>query len=270
MKTRILTAVILVPALLAILFIAPKFMTAIVFALLCAVAAFEMLFNTRLIKHRRLIIYAMITAFIVPLWSFWGASATLGQIGLLIFVGLMFMEIMISGMELPLEKTAVCFFAGVVIPYMLSSIVRIIAMDNGRYFVIVPFVVGFLSDTGAYFIGCRFGRHKLAPVISPKKSVEGVFGGIVFAVVGMLIYGLIMQFGFHFKVNYGAVALYGLLGTACGVFGDLCFSVIKRQSKLKDYGMLFPGHGGVLDRFDSMVFVGVAMEVLLKLLPVVI
>lgn len=269
MKLRIVTAVVLVPLLLAILFLAPTVVTAFLFSLLCAVGAYELLHNTGLVRHRRLIAYAMVSALLMPLWSFWGMEAVWGKIGILVFVILLFMEIMISNMELKFSKLAVCAFAGLVIPYLLSAIVRIIAMDNGRYYVIIPFVVGFLSDTGAYFIGCSFGKHKLAPTISPKKSVEGVFGGVGFAVVGMIVYGLIMQFAFGFEVNYGAVALYGLLGTACGVFGDLCFSVIKRQAGIKDYGNLFPGHGGVLDRFDSMVLVGAAMELLLEVFPVV-
>lgn len=269
MKLRILTAVILVPALLAVLFVAPKFLTALLFSVLCAVAAYEMLRNTELVRHVRLVAYAMLAAFAVPLWSFWGMDPTWGQIGILLFFALLFMEMMLSQTKLRIEKVALCVFAGILIPYLLSGIVRIMAMDNGRYFVIIPFVVAFLSDTGAYFIGCRFGKHKLAPVISPNKSIEGVFGGIAFAIAGMLIYGLIMQFGFYYQVNFGAVALYGLLGSLCGVFGDLCFSVVKRQTGIKDYGTLFPGHGGVLDRFDSMVVVGAAMELMLALLPVV-
>lgn len=261
---------ILVPALLAILFIAPKFMTALLFGVICAFAAYEMLYNTELIRHVRLVAYAMLAAFLIPLWSFWGMEPVWGRIGILIFFALMFMEMMLSHGKLRFEKVAMCAFAGLLIPYLLSGIVRIMAMENGRYFVIIPFVVGFLSDTGAYFIGCKFGKHKLAPVISPHKSVEGVFGGIAFAIVGMMIYGLVMQFGFYFDVNYAAVALYGLLGSLCGVFGDLCFSVIKRQTGIKDYGNLIPGHGGALDRFDSLVMVGAAMELMLHLLPVVV
>ena len=85
----------------------------------------------------------------------------------------------------------------------------------------------------------------------------------------MLDYGLILQFGFHFRVNFGYIVFYGLFGTACGVFGDLCFSVVKRQTGLKDYGNLIPGHGGVLDRFDSMMVVAPVVELLLELLPMV-
>jgi len=269
LKTRLIASAVLVPALLAILFAAPKFMTALLFAVLCAFAAFELLHNTELVRHIRLTAYSMIFAFLIPIWSFYGMPSVWGRLGVLVFFVLMFMEMMLSHIKLRFEKIAVCVFAGLIFPVLLSSVVRILAATNGRYFVLVPFVVGFLSDTGAYFIGCRFGKRKLAPVISPNKSVEGVLGGVAFAVAGMLIYGLIMHFGFHFRVNFVCTLLYGVVGTACGVFGDLCFSVIKRQTGLKDYGNLIPGHGGVLDRFDSMMVVAPAVELMLELLPMV-
>ncbi len=269
MKLRIITAAVLVPARLAILFVAPKFVTALLFGVFCAVAVYEMLYNTKLVHHIRLIAYSMLAAFLVPLWCFWGMDPIWGKLGVFIFFALLFMEAMLAKTKLRIERLALCVFAGLLIPYLLSSFVRIIAMEYGRYFVIIPFIVGFLSDTGAYFVGCRFGKHKLAPVISPNKSIEGVVGGLACAIVGMLIYGIVMRFAFRFDVNFLAVLLYGFVGALCGVFGDLCFSVIKRQTGIKDYGNLFPGHGGVLDRFDSMVMVGAAMELLLVLIPLV-
>ena len=162
-----------------------------------------------------------------------------------------------------------CAAAGLLNPFLLCSLMRILAMDFGRYLVLIPFAVAFMSDSGAYFVGCRFGRHKLAPVISPKKSVEGVFGGVVFSVLGMLIYALVIDLVFDYQISYVNAAVYGFIGSLGGVFGDLCFSVIKRQTGIKDYGNLLPGHGGVLDRFDSMLVVGPVVELLLIVLPVV-
>ena len=143
-------------------------------------------------------------------------------------------------------------------------------MEQGRFYILIPFVLAFLSDTGAYFTGLSFGKHKLAPVISPKKTVEGVIGGVAGAVLGMLLYCAVLQLFFKFQVNYFYAVIYGILGSAAGVFGDLCFSVIKRQTGIKDYGKLFPGHGGILDRFDSMMVVAPLVEVLILLLPVVV
>ena len=131
-------------------------------------------------------------------------------------------------------------------------------------------MLAFLSDTGAYFAGLKFGKHKLAPVISPKKTVEGVVGGVLGAVLGMVIYCAVLNLGFQFRVNYLYAVVYGILGSAAGVFGDLCFSVIKRQTGIKDYGNLFPGHGGILDRFDSMMVVAPLVEVLMLIIPVVV
>ena len=93
---------------------------------------------------------------------------------------------------------------------------------------------------------------------------------ILGAVLGMLVYCVVMQVFFQFQVNYLYAVLYGILGSAASVFGDLCFSVIKRQTGIKDYGKLFPGHGGILDRFDSMMVVAPLVEILMLLLPVAV
>ena len=155
-------------------------------------------------------------------------------------------------------------------PYLLGAVVRIHSQDAGRYLILLPFVIAFLSDTGAYFAGYFFGKHKLAPVISPKKTVEGLVGGVITAILGVVIYCVILRFAFDFEVNWICVPAYGLLGSLAGVFGDLCFSVIKRQTGIKDYGNLIPGHGGIFDRFDSMVVVAPLVELLLLTIPMVV
>lgn len=270
MKTRILTAVVLVPLLLAVLLAAPKILTAILFCVLCAVGALEILYNTKLINHFRMTVYSVLIAAFIPMWCYYGMDNRWGLAAVFVFVALLFMEAILSYPTVKFESICICLTGGLLIPYLLSSLVRIIASPVGRYVILVPFIVAFLSDSGAYFIGCRFGRHKLAPLISPKKSIEGVFGGAAAAILGMMIYALVMQFGFKFQVNYGFALVYAILGSMAGVFGDLCFSVIKRQSGIKDYGNLFPGHGGVLDRFDSMILVSPLIELLLIILPVVV
>ena len=127
-----------------------------------------------------------------------------------------------------------------------------------------------MSDTGAYFTGYFLGKHKLAPVISPKKTVEGLIGGVFGAIVGVVAYALAMKFYLGFAVNYYYIPVYGILGSFGAVLGDLCFSVIKRQTGIKDYGNLIPGHGGILDRFDSMVVVAPLVEVLMLYIPMVV
>lgn len=270
MKKRIIAAAVLVPILLVIVLLAPKVCTAILFGLVASLAAYELLQGTGLVRHGRLVIYSMLAAFLVQLWSFYGCSRLWGLLGLLAFFGLMFMEMMLSQMKLKFSKIAMCFVAGLILPYFLGSLSRIMSLEHGRWLIMIPFIVAFLSDTGAYFVGCRWGIHKLAPNISPKKSVEGMLGGIIAAVLGMLIFALIAALGLKTRVSYAYAFVYGVVGSLAGVFGDLCFSVIKRQTGIKDYGNLIPGHGGALDRFDSMLVVAPLVEVLLMLIPVVV
>ena len=270
MKKRIITAAVLVPILLIVLYALPKSVAAVIVSLLCGIGAHELLYRTGLVRHVRLVAYSVAAAVFMPLWTYFGWADVLGKAVVLILIGLLFMEIMLSGLKLRVEKVALCVFGGLMIPYLFSSLIRILTPDGGRYVVLIPFVLAFLSDTGGYFIGCRFGSHKLAPVISPKKSVEGVFGGVSFAVIGMLLYCLILALVFKCQVNYGYALVYGVAGSLAGVFGDLCFSVIKRQTGIKDYGNLIPGHGGVLDRFDSMLVVCPLVELMLAVFPVVV
>ena len=110
----------------------------------------------------------------------------------------------------------------------------------------------------------------MCPNISPKKSWEGFFGGITVAVIVMLLYALVLQHIVDYNVNISLALLYGLLGALGSVFGDLMMSVIKRQTGIKDYGRLIPGHGGILDRFDSVLITAPLTEALLLTLPMVV
>ncbi|MDO4301850.1 MAG: phosphatidate cytidylyltransferase [Clostridia bacterium] len=138
------------------------------------------------------------------------------------------------------------FYLGV----LLSLICPI--RDNSIYLVWMPFIFAFVSDTGAYFIGSKFGKHKLTPELSPKKSVEGAIGGVVSTAIVTAICALALD-----SSSVGYISLFAILGAAGSViaqFGDLAASSIKRYAGIKDYGKLMPGHGGVLDRFDSVLF----------------
>ena len=125
-------------------------------------------------------------------------------------------------------------------------------MENGVYLFLLPFIGAWVSDTFAYFTGRFLGRHKLAPIISPKKTIEGSIGGIVFAVGVFALYGVILS-SRGLIPNYLALCLAGLFVSILSQIGDLALSLVKREYGIKDYGKLFPGHGGVLDRFDSVI-----------------
>ena len=271
MKTRIIAAAVLIPILLVLVLFAPKMFAAVILAVLMSIGSYELLYRTHLVHHSRLVVYAAVMAFAVTMWSHAGAIHAWLLIGMLLYTFVLFAEMMHDHVKVRIEMIALCYLAGFVVPFLISSLIRILAMTIGRQVVLIPFVVAFMSDGGAYFAGLKFGKHKLAPVVSPNKTIEGALGGLAAAMVGMLIYAIVLDLGFpRFKVNYGIAILYGLIGSIAGVFGDLCFSIIKRQTGIKDYGNLIPGHGGVLDRLDSMMMVAPLMEALLLLAPVVI
>lgn len=269
MKKRAVSAAVLIPILVLVVFFAPKNIGAVIMALMLGISAYELLYRTKFVVRPRLVAYSVVMAFGVGLWSFYGAGR--GTF-LLLSAGyflLLFIEMMIDHIKVRLEQLGICFIAGLIIPYFLSSLLRIFATTNGRYMIVIPLLVAFASDAGAYFVGVKFGRHKLAPVVSPNKTIEGLLGGLASGLLGMLLYGLILQLFLGFQVNFLLTFVYGLLGAGIGTMGDLCFSTMKRQAGLKDFGNLIPGHGGALDRLDSLTLVAPLMEALLLLAPIV-
>ena len=269
MKTRILAAAFLVPALLLVVLVLPKELAAILMGVLQAIASYELLYRTKLVTKAKLVIYCEVMAFAIAIWSFYGAIHAYFVLMMLIYFLMMFGEMMRDHVKMRFEALSMCFVGGLVVPYLMSSVVRILAMNIGRYVILIPFIVACVCDAGAYFVGVRFGRHKLAPVVSPNKTIEGALGGIAAGIVCMLLYAVILDWPLKFDVNYGAAIIYGVLGCLAGELGDLCFSVIKRQTGIKDYGNLIPGHGGVLDRFDSILAVSPLIEALLLIMPVI-
>ena len=270
MLKRILTAVVGVPLLLGVLLFLPSVGTAVLVGVMSAVAVYELLWGTFFNDTATTEIYTSFIAFLSVLWSNFGMEHAWAVAGFLLYCALMFGEMLIHHGKLPFQNVAISFVAGLLLPYLLAAITRIQTIPHGHYLVLVPFVMAFMSDTFAYFVGSAMGKHKLAPNISPNKTVEGMVGGILGAMVGMVIYALVLQFAFGFTVNYIFAVIYGLLGSVAAVFGDLVFSAIKRQTGIKDYGKLIPGHGGVLDRFDSMVMVAPLAELLLLVLPLAV
>ena len=270
MKTRIIAAVILLPLLLLVVLVLPKIFTAVLFGLMAAIGARELLNGTGLVKHPRLIAYAMVMAFFVPVWSSMQIVYSLALLGALVFFAVLFGELLYSKATLKFEEIAITVVAGMLIPFLFGATVRLHSRTYGRVLILLPFVIAFLSDTGAYFAGRAFGKHKLAPVISPNKTVEGLFGGVLGAVIGVIIYCVVLQRAWQLEVRYLYVVVYGILGSLAAVFGDLCFSAVKRQTGIKDYGNLIPGHGGILDRFDSMIVVAPLVELLMLYIPLVV
>ena len=136
-------------------------------------------------------------------------------------------------------------------------------VEGGEHIYLLTFICAWTTDVFAYFTGRLLGKHKLIPAVSPKKTVEGAIGGIVFCIFAMLIFGFVISKFFNaegsIKANYVLLAVSAVVISVVSQTGDLIMSEIKRHYGIKDYGKIFPGHGGILDRFDSVLAVSLIL-----------
>lgn len=268
MGKRVLVAVTLVPVLLAVLFLTPAWAIPVAISILSMIALHEVLWSTGFVKNIIISSLSIVLAGLIPFWVYMGAPMLPALAIFFLYVVVLFSVAMGSHYQVTMEKMGGSFFLTIMIPYFLSTFVRLRELPDWRIYILLPFLVAWLSDAMALFAGLFFGKHKLAPKLSPKKTVEGAVGGIVGAVVATFLYGVAAaNFGWASVVHYEYLVLYALLGSILSEFGDLAFSYIKRQYNIKDYGTIFPGHGGVLDRFDSVIFCAPLVELLIVLLP---
>ena len=164
---------------------------------------------------------------------------------------------------------AILMFTTIYISLCLAHVNMINEEPYGAFLIVYMCVGAFMTDSGAFFIGKFFGKKKLMPEISPKKTVEGSIGGIVTAMVSFVIYALVLMFVFDFRINWLSFMGIGFVSTFLAQAGDLFASMIKRELNLKDYGSIMPGHGGILDRLDSLIFVAPLVYYFNLIFPVI-
>ena len=274
MKNRLLVAGVGIPLILLVLFVLPEPLTPTAIALLSAIGTYEAMHAISM-NHPRIALYTAIVAMIVPFWVYGGESRTVALAVLLVYLILVFVEAFLSRFRVKIERVGSALFFALIISYCLSSIVRIGMMDLRTSYILLPLALAFATDAFAMLTGMFVRQRKgdegirqLAPVLSPKKTVEGSIRGLVGGVVVAILYGGVFHFITDVTVNYYFLAVYGILGAVISEFGDLSFSYIKRTRKIKDFGTLLPGHGGVLDRFDSVIFCAPLVEILIDWIPV--
>ncbi len=151
---------------------------------------------------------------------------------------------------------------------LFMSFIILLRNDVGRYGVMAVFVFSWITDTGAYFTGSFLGKHKLAPELSPKKTVEGAIGGVVLTVIAAGVYMAIMKHFWSVDIHW-LFLIAAAIGAVLAEIGDLAASAVKRSCNVKDFGWIFPGHGGMLDRFDSVVFIAPYVYFVFMLLKLV-
>lgn len=273
MFKRVMVAVICIPLIFVVLFFTPDIVLPIVISALSMMALHEVIWSTGFVKNSWISGLSIALAGVIPFWVLIGEGMKSALVAIFIYFILIFAVAISSKYTVTMEKMGGSFFFAMLIPYLLSSFVRIDQLNggngSGKFYILLPLVVAFCSDTFALFAGMLFGKHKLAPALSPKKTVEGAIGGFVGAILCSMLYGLVINKWFGYEVNYLLLALYGALGSPIAQMGDLSFSYIKRQYGIKDFGNVFPGHGGVLDRFDSVIFCVPLLEILIRWLPAI-
>jgi len=264
LKSRVLVSVVCIPLLFWIVLWAPVRILTLALTILSMIAARELLMCVGALQKEKpenvLLLLTEIAAICTVT-----LSASCWPIVWAVYVVLAFLYAIIRAGEVKFVQVLAGIFAAIIVPYSFSGLYRIYEMGLHRAYLLLPFILSFGCDTFAYFVGCSIGKHKLAPKVSPKKSVEGSVGGLAGNVLCGLIFAFVMDRWFGGSVGYGSMAILAL---ACGIVaqvGDLSFSLVKREFGIKDYGKLFRAHGGVLDRFDSVLFVLPFIEIILNL-----
>lgn len=256
LKTRILTALVIIPATIAVVFLPPSWLFRLLVAILMLTGCWEFRRLADLAPATGWALLAIQSAIIALMSWFWPQLQSLAlpllAVGCLVWL-LMFVRLFIfRDDEKPDNNYRRLGFlsALAVITFCWFSLCWLRDQPDGKLIVFLLLLVIWASDVGAYFSGKQFGRHKLAPLISPKKTWEGVYGGIALALAASFLFS-----NYIAGLNLPATALIVMsaLTTLTSVGGDLFISIHKRTVGLDDTGKIFPGHGGVLDRYDSLL-----------------
>lgn len=268
MKIRILSGVI--GALLAILTLVlyKTFFFPLVIALLICLALYE-LYRAGECLHCRISVCAgMLYGVALPFLTYYGNTTAV--------IAIAFFSVVLMAFELVLLHKHVTFqevlFIAAVTYLVTGSLNTIISLlhfnQYGIACVVLALCSAWIADTGAYFFGTFLGKHKLCPEISPKKTTEGFFGGIFTDVVIMVVFALIYSRIAQCQVHYLWLIFAAIVCAVVSVLGDLSASVLKRQQGIKDFGNIMPGHGGIMDRIDSVLFTVPAFYVLTCMYPI--
>lgn len=248
---RLVTAAVLVPLLLYSLFSGPRWLFPTLTATVCTLGAIE-LFTMTAPAHVLLRIWGVIATMLVfgPMSGILPEALVIPSVVVAVCGGLLVSLIQVE----PIEDASSRMGWVVAGPFYLGAlfgvIARLFSHNHGGEWIVLVMIYAFGSDTMGYFVGRAFGRHKLYESVSPKKTVEGALGGLLGALFG----GLLAHFWFLPTLPLLDAIVLSIAAAAAGQAGDLCESLIKRSVGVKDSGTLLPGHGGILDRVDALVF----------------
>ena len=252
----------------------------IMISLVLLLAMHEVMIATKIVKSASLFLAGAIYAAIVPFFPVFGiypAGVIITALYILSLIIIMLCEHGKTG----LLRVSYSFMVSTLIPYAVTSLAYINQLDykdgglnvhEGIFYLLLALSGAWIADTGAYFAGKFLGKHKLAPRISPKKTVEGSAGGVLAVIIFYVATALVWQVAFlkgGIGINYFALIFMAICVSICGMMGDLTFSCIKREVKIKDFGKIMPGHGGILDRIDSLVLTAPCTMFFVAFMPII-
>lgn len=252
---RISSSIIAILALAVILLMPSVFITGILFTIITFVAMNEYLKAiSKVCNPIKWVAYlsCIIVAIINYIPQQYINLIIMGSIPITIL--LLFSQVIATDMKIKFKDMAYTFLGICYIPGFLMYLSLINGMENGKILLGYTFIAAWMTDTIAFCIGIKFGKHKFSKV-SPKKSIEGCISGTIGAVLLMLLYTFILNNYFSFKFPYLTIGISSLILSLIGQIGDFSASCIKRYVDIKDYGNILPGHGGILDRIDSVLFI---------------
>ena len=271
MKTRIISGAVLAVATVLILMlnISYPITAVIVLALLAGIASHEMLFGTKTVENKVAVTAAVLYS-VIAQFAYEGYFPV--AILTFLYVLVIALVALTKHQTFGVKQIGMSVSMPILLSFAFHCLVMLINATYGfgiLYFILL-FNFSSVSDIFAYFVGSAIGKHKMAPVISPKKSYEGLVGGILGSFIGIVI--IYFVFGAIFEnntLNIWVLLVATPVFCLIGVMGDLFTSAIKRECGIKDYGKLIPGHGGVLDRLDSILLVAPALAIFLSFVEVV-
>ncbi|NLO88900.1 MAG: phosphatidate cytidylyltransferase [Clostridia bacterium] len=249
LRQRIATALIGIPLVILISYFGGYYLLVSVFviSLFSLDELYRALKNTG-IKFNKLLGFLGVILFILSSYYF-GTEKVPETLLILALLNLFYF--VISFPRINPSGVGITLLSSIYIGYLLSFTILVRNLEHGFFYLILAFTLTWATDSGAYIVGLRFGRHKLHSSLSPNKTIEGSVGGLLFAVCTSIIFSLFNPNG----VNILKFVILGLLAGLFGQLGDLTASAIKRHANIKDFGSFLPGHGGFLDRFDSFLVI---------------
>ncbi len=269
MLKRTITAIVALMVFVPMLIFSNTWVFSVAMGICTAIATFELIRCVGQKKNFFLTVPLCLVGLFFPIYvkyagSFQNILST--GVAILIAVSLYVFAVAVFGNKsLNIADAGLLLAVFIYVTSGFSSTVYIRGLNNGAALIYLPFVSGWITDTFAYFTGRLFGKHKLIPSVSPKKTVEGAIGGTVFGALSIVLFAFVVaEFADGentVNANYIAFAVLGVIIPIISQIGDLIMSVIKRHYQIKDYGRFFPGHGGVLDRFDSSIAISLVMAV---------